>query len=59
VRIGYKIAGAKITQEWAIDIQNLTNKDNPFGQRFDAATNTIETTNQLGLFPMVLYRITF
>ena len=59
LRIGYKMAGAKFTQEWAIDIQNLSNKDNPFGQRYDAATNTVETTNQLGLFPMFLYRITF
>ncbi|MGK0407795.1 MAG: hypothetical protein ACJAZH_001619, partial [Roseivirga sp.] len=50
---------SKFTQEWAVDIQNLTNKDNPFGQRFDAATNTIETTYQLGLFPMFLYRLTF
>jgi hypothetical protein len=59
VRIGYKITASKFTQEWAVDIQNLTNKDNPFGQRFDAATNTIETTYQLGLFPMFLYRLTF
>ncbi len=59
LRIGYKIAGAKITQEWAIDIQNLTNQENPFGQLYNSETNTIETTNQLGLFPMFLYRITF
>lgn len=59
LRIGYKIAGAKITQEWAIDIQNLTNQENPFGQQYNSETNTIETTNQLGLFPMFLYRITF
>ncbi|QNR25039.1 TonB-dependent receptor [Croceimicrobium hydrocarbonivorans] len=59
IRIGYKIAGSRFTQEWAIDVQNVTNQDNPFGQDFNAATGTIETTNQLGLFPMFLYRITF
>jgi len=59
IRIGYKIAGSRFTQEWAIDVQNVTNQDNPFGQDFNAATDTIETTNQLGLFPMFLYRITF
>ncbi|WP_421754851.1 TonB-dependent receptor [Croceimicrobium sp.] len=59
IRIGYKIAGSRFTQEWAIDVQNVTNQDNPFGQDFNAATGTIETTNQLGLFPMFLYRISF
>jgi hypothetical protein len=59
MRVGYKIAGSKVTQEWALDIQNLTNQDNPFGQDFNAATGEVETSNQLGLFPMFLYRITF
>jgi len=59
IRIGYKIAGSKITQEWAVDIQNFTNHDNPFGQQFNAETGEVETTSQLGLFPMFLYRITF
>lgn len=59
IRIGYKIAGAKVTQEWAVDIQNFTNQDNPFGQSFNAETGEVETTSQLGLFPMFLYRISF
>lgn len=59
IRIGYKIAGARFTQEWAIDIQNVSNQENAFGQDFNAATNSIEITNQLGLFPMFLYRVTF
>lgn len=59
VRVGYKISGKKVTQEWAIDIQNVTNMDNPFGQTYNASTQQVETTNQLGLFPMALYRITF
>lgn len=59
IRIGYKMAGAKVTQEWALDIQNFTNHDNPFGQEFNPETGEVETTSQLGLFPMFLYRITF
>ena len=59
LRIGFKMSGAKITQEWALDIQNLTNRENPYGQQYNAAEDKIETTNQLGLFPMFLYRITF
>lgn len=59
LRIGYKRAGAKTTQEWAFDVQNLSNRDNPFGQSFNAATGEIEQRPQLGLFPMMLYRISF
>jgi hypothetical protein len=59
IRIGFKQSGSKVTQEWAIDIQNVTNQDNPFGQSYNAGTQEVETTNQLGLFPMALYRITF
>lgn len=59
LRIGFKMSGSKFTQEWALDIQNLTNQDNPFGQSYNVDTQEAETTNQLGIFPMVLYRITF
>ncbi len=59
IRVGYKLSGKKVTQEWALDIQNLTNHKNPFGQDYDAEAQQPVTTYQLGLFPMVLYRITF
>ena len=59
IRVGYKIGGNKFTQEFAIDIQNLTDHDNPFGRDFNAETGQAETTFQLGLFPMFLYRVTF
>ncbi len=59
LRVGYKLSGKKVTQEWAVDIQNITNNQNPFGQDYDAEAQEAVTTYQLGLFPMVLYRITF
>lgn len=59
IRIGYTISGAKVTQEWAFDIQNVSNHQNPFGQDWDAEKQEVVTTNQLGIFPMALYRITF
>lgn len=59
IRIGYKVSGKKVTQELALDIQNITNNQNPFGVQYDPSTREVETTYQLGLFPMVLYRITF
>ena len=59
IRIGYKLSGKKVTQEWALDVLNVTNHQNPFGQDYDAEAQEAITTYQLGLFPMVLYRITF
>lgn len=59
IRVGYKVTGKKVTQEWALDIQNITNHQNAFGQGYNAETGQEEITYQLGLFPMVLYRITF
>ena len=59
LRIGYKISGKKTTQEWAFDIQNLTNHQNPLYSNFNAETGEEETINQIGFFPMVLYRISF
>ncbi len=59
IRIGYKVSGKKVTQEVALDIQNVTNSQNPFGVDYNKSTQEVETTYQLGIFPMVLYRITF
>lgn len=57
----------KFTQEWSIDLQNLTNRNNVFEQTYspsadndaDPNTSAIQTTYQIGLFPVVQYRILF
>ncbi len=59
VRVGFKQNLKKITQEWAIDLQNITNHKNIFRQQFNAATGKLETDYQMSFFPMFLYRITF
>lgn len=59
IRVGIKIDGEKLTQEFALDIQNIANVKNPFNRTYNANTQEIETTYQLGIFPMILYRITF
>jgi len=58
-RIAYKVQTKKVTQEWGVDIQNLTNRDNIFNQVFDPATGAYRTTYQTGLLPIGIYRITF
>lgn len=54
-----RLEGKKTTQEWAFDIQNLSNTKNPLNNEFDSDKNQVRTIYQLGLFPMMQYRITF
>lgn len=58
-RLAFKRDGKKITQEWALDIQNTTNQKNIFTQVIDTETGEINTNYQLGLFPVFQYRILF
>lgn len=59
LRIAYKISNKKISQEWALDIQNISNHENPLRQVLDVNKEEIKTINQLGLFPILQYRIIF
>lgn len=59
-RIGYKLDLKKISQEWAVDIQNVINKkDNIFSQAYDEDAKKIINKYQRGIFPVMLYRIYF
>lgn len=59
VRIAYRVDGKKVSQEWAFDVQNLTNRANPFGMQFNRTLGRESIQNQLGIFPMMQYRIEF
>ena len=59
VRIAVKMQSKRVTQEWGIDVQNVTNRQNIFNQSYDVDTNTYSTSTQTGLFPIPFYRITF
>jgi len=59
LRIGFKMVGKKVTQEWALDIQNFTNQQNIFLQQFSQNTQSIATTYQTGRLPIGQYRIYF
>jgi len=59
IRLAFKLEGKRTSQEWAFDIQNLSNTKNPLYQDYDVEAGEVKTINQLGLFPMVQYRITF
>ena len=57
--MAYKISNKKLSQEWAIDIQNISNHENPLRQVWNPGDQEIKTINQLGLFPVAQYRIIF
>ncbi len=47
------------TRSIMIDFQNITNRKNIYSSYFDANSGTIKKTTQLGIFPIINYRIEF
>ena len=58
-RISFKQNKKHFTQEWALDITNLTDHKNIFSRHYDPADEKILTEYQQAFFPMMLYRINF
>ena len=59
LRIGLKINGRRASQEWALDLQNITRHENVFSKGYDVQNDEITTVLQQGFMPMMLYRINF
>lgn len=59
VRFAYKLIGKHVTQEWALDLQNFTDRDNIFYQEYNAYIGKVRTVYQNGFLPVFQYRITF
>ena len=59
LRLAYKKNGKKSSEEFALDIQNLTNNKNPYRINYNADDRKEEVIYQLGIFPVLQYRITF
>lgn len=59
IKVGLRQNNKKYTQEWAIDLQNLTNRQNIFQESYNAEEEEIVYEYQMGLFPMMTYRIQF
>jgi TonB dependent receptor/Carboxypeptidase regulatory-like domain len=59
IRIGFKKNSKHITEEWGLDLQNVTNHQNVFSQQYNPLTHSISTVYQRAFFPMMLYRINF
>lgn len=59
LRIAFKMNRRKYSQEWAIDITNLTNHKNRFFDVYNADTGEIEEASRMGIVPVMLWRIRF
>lgn len=59
LRIGFKQNFGKISQEWGIDLQNVSNNQNIFADQYNNQLQEISTVYQQGFMPMMLYRINF
>lgn len=49
----------KFSQQFFIDLQNITNRENVFVNRFNDRTGSVNTVLQSGFFPDLLYRVQF
>jgi hypothetical protein len=61
VKFGVRINSKKknLSHQFFIDLQNITNRENQFVNRYNEVTDEINTVNQIGFFPDVMYRIQF
>lgn len=59
LRIGFKIMQKRMTQELALDLQNVLNRKNEMGVRYDMLSGEVEKQYQMAFTPMMLYRINF
>lgn len=58
-RIGFHLNGKRLNQEWAIDLQNITNHENIFTENWNNHKKEITTSYQMGFMPMMSYKIFF
>ena len=59
LRLGVKLNGKRYSQEWAVDLQNLTGFQAIFMELYDAEKEEVYQIYQQGFYPMVLWRINF
>ncbi len=58
-RVAWRINGKHMSQELALDITNLTNRQNIYAKSYNTDDHKVEYVYQQGFFPMMLYRINF
>jgi hypothetical protein len=59
LRLSYKTNMKRVTHEWGIDFQNVSNHKNLYAVSYDSNTKESYETYQTGFYPMFLYRFNF
>ncbi|MEM9324406.1 MAG: TonB-dependent receptor [Bacteroidota bacterium] len=59
VKFGVRLNSKKVSHQFFVDLQNVTNRTNEFVRRYNEVTDDINRVEQIGFFPDVLYRIQF
>jgi hypothetical protein len=59
IKASIRLNSKKITQEWILSVQNFTNTKNVFQQVYVPLRGDLVTQYQLGIFPVVQYKILF
>lgn len=59
LRLGIKVNHKRLSQEWAIDLQNITGYQSIFMESYDQQKNELYQIYQQGFMPMFLYRVQF
>jgi hypothetical protein len=59
LKLAYIVRSVRLVHVWALDVQNLTSRDNVAGYYFDPVTQQVETRYQLGIVPVLSYRVCF
>ena len=57
--VSYKINRPKVTHSIMLDIQNVTNRQNPLETYYSRSRQEIRTDTHTGIFPVINYRIEF
>jgi len=58
-RIGFKQNFGKVSQEWGLDLQNVTNHKNIYSEQYNNQIREVSMVYQQAFMPMMLYRINF
>jgi hypothetical protein len=61
VKFGYQLnsKNKRMSQQFFIDLQNITGHENIFDKRYNTLTNEVNDVFQSGFFPDIMYRLQF
>jgi hypothetical protein len=59
LRVAYRMDFKKASQEFAVDIQNLTNRINVLAEEYNPETQSIREYPMTGFLPILNYRLEF